>query len=86
MRVLLRIWSQQQHSPEGIRIDSRQLAKDCHIARSGIYPALANLTSLGLLTMRRGNTRNASFYRASAFDAIAISGPKIGPPPLIPND
>jgi hypothetical protein len=78
-RLLIRIWKLQQRSPGGVKIDSRQLAKDCNIARSGIYAAADKLIGLSLLTRRKGNTRTATFYRVCAFDAIRISGPKIGP-------
>jgi hypothetical protein len=79
MRLLMRIWKLQQRNPDGIKIDNRQLANDCHISRSGIPAALRNLRRLCLLTTRAGDTRNAGVYRACAFDAIQISGPKIGP-------
>lgn len=78
-RIVIRIWKLQQSSPGGVRIDNRELATACNIARSGIPGALKRLRELSLITFRPGNTRQATIYRACAFDTLQISGPKIGP-------
>jgi hypothetical protein len=79
LRLLFRLWRIQQASPNGIKIDSRQLAKDCNIGRCGIYSAIKHLVELNHLTHRPGDTRNASIYRVCAFDTVAISGLKTRP-------